>query len=314
MKNYFIINPMAGQGKGIDKLIKQINTTSTYLGENSIIYITESIGDGEKYARRVSQEAYDKNEKIRVFPCGGDGTLNEIINGIFGFHNVSCGCIPLGTGNDFIRNFGNSKDFLDLESQFAGKTIKTDLIKYEGVIDGKYTTRYCANMFNIGFDCNVVDLTARLKTYPLISGSLAYLIAIIGTLVEKKGARLKVEADGKIIEDGDVLLCAIANGSFCGGGIKSSPQASTSDGLFDLNIIHHVSRSRFVKLFPSYTKGKHIDKPGIEKIFLAKKCKSVKITPKAMCFRLCTDGEISTVGEINMEIVKDAFEFIVPKL
>ena len=83
-------------------------------------------------------------------------------------------------------------------------------------------------MFNIGFDCNVVDLTAKLKTYPLLAGSMAYLMAVLCILIRKKGADLRVELDGEVYEDGPVLLTALANGSFCGGGVKSCTQPHVS--------------------------------------------------------------------------------------
>ena len=121
-------------------------------------------------------------------------------------------------------------------------------------------------MFNIGFDCNVVDLTARLKTYPLLKGSIAYLAAVAGILIKKKGANLKIEIDGETVHEGPLLLTAIANGSFCGGGVKSSPKASLNDGLIDANIIYNVTRREFIRKFPAYSKGTHFQLPDIDKI------------------------------------------------
>lgn len=75
---------------------------------------------------------------------------------------------------------------MDIEAQLTGTVMACDAIRYSGMLDGRVQTRYCANMFNIGFDCNVVDLTAKLKTYPLLAGSMAYLMAVLCILIKKR--------------------------------------------------------------------------------------------------------------------------------
>ena len=222
------------------------------------------------------------------------------------------GVVPIGTGNDFCRNFPEDGDFLDMEAQLKGKIIKCDAIMYSGMLAGKEQTRYCANMFNIGFDCNVVDLTAKLKTYPLIAGSFAYLLGVAITIIKKKGANLRVEIDGKVVEDGQLLLTTVSNGGYCGGGVHSSPYASVTDGIMDVNVIYNVSRIKFIKKFPYYAKGTHMELPGIDKILYAGTCKKAKITPLDGTMRLCTDGEIVDAGEIEFEIVPGAFNLLVP--
>ena len=189
IRNIFIVNPKAGQGKGNAKFTDKIKKEAERLGIPVEIYTTAGMGDAEILARQISDEV---KEETRIFACGGDGTLNEVLNGVIGNEKISVGVVPIGTGNDFCRNFPEAGDFLDIASQLNSHPVKSDAIKYSGILAGKEQTRYCANMFNIGFDCNVVDLTATLKTYPLLSGSLAYLMAILAILVKKKGANLKV--------------------------------------------------------------------------------------------------------------------------
>lgn len=310
MKNYFFINPMAGQGKGIDQLIEQIRSAGAELELETEIYITKAVGDGQEQARKIAESL--SGQAARFYACGGDGTNSEIINGAAGFEHIAVGCVSIGTGNDTVRNFPNAGDFLDIKAQLTGHTQKIDLMKYKGIIDGAYQERFCANMFNIGFDCNVVELAARLKQKPLIAGSTAYLLAVMGVFIQKKGIRLTLTEDGKPLIDGEVLLCAIANGSYCGGGMYTSPQASLSDGVFDLNIIKDVKRSTFLRLFPKYKKGTHLQTEGIEEILTIKKCKSLTLTPKENHFYLCADGEIYTAETIDFEIVPDALHFIVP--
>lgn len=311
MKNIFFVNPTAGQGKGINDLVDKINSISESLYADTEIYITKSVGDGENQARKMAEAL--NGQEARFYSCGGDGTNSEIINGIIGYDNVSVGCIPIGTGNDTVRNFKDGGNFSDIESQLLGSKKRIDLIKYCGIINGTYQEKYCVNMFNIGFDCNVVELAGRLKLKPMISGSTAYLMAVAGMFIEKKGINLKLIEGEKTIVDGQVLLCAICNGSYCGGGIYSSPQAVMNDGYFDLNIIKNVSRVQFIKLFPKYQKGTHLSLPNIEKTISIKKCKSLKLVPNEKNFFLCADGEINLAEEVEFTIAPNAVNFIVPR-
>lgn len=317
MKNVFIVNPYAGQGKGNDKFIEKIESVAADLGMPVSVYKTAGVGDGQVLARQIAVEA---SKGTRIFACGGDGTFNEVLNGVMEAQagsEISIGLIPMGTGNDFCRNFPEAGDFVDIRSQLLGSPVPCDAIRYSGMLDGRQQTRYCANMFNIGFDCNVVDLTATLKTYPLVAGSFAYLLAVFSMMVKKKGANLRVEVDGEVRNDGPLLLTAVANGCFCGGGVKSSPEARTDDGLMDYNIIRDVSRLDFIRLFPKYAKGTHMSVPGVERIIDTGKAKHITITPlngegKLGTMRLCTDGEIVDAEKIDMEIAPRAFSLIIP--
>lgn len=312
MRTIFIINPCAGQGKHIDKLEAAIKENSDKLNISAEIYLTKSVGDAETFTRHILENA-SKDEVVRFFACGGDGTLNEVANGAFGHDNAQVGVVPIGTGNDYIRNYGNSKLFMNIGAQLKGQARAVDVIEYAGVIDGRQQTRYCVNMFNIGFDCNVVDKTVEMKTKPLISGSMAYLLSVLAILSKKKGANLGITVDGEMVHNGPNLLCAIANGSYCGGGMYSSPQANTDDGLMDVNIVFDIPRTRFLSIFPSYKKGTHFDRKGIESVIQAYPCKEAVIEPLDGEMRLCTDGEISTTETITMKVKNKAFNFIIPE-
>ena len=315
MKTIFIINPKAGTGKNLDKRKEEITKMAAELGVEVGFYITKAIGDAEKFARLVCKETQISNpdEELRLVACGGDGTVNEVLNGIIGFPNAVLGVVPIGTGNDFVRNFPENADFMDIKSQLQGYTMKSDVIRYSGLIDGKEQTRYCINMFNIGFDCNVADLTQTLKNYPLLSGSVAYLAAIVGMLIKKKGANLKVELDGEVVENGSLLLTAVANGGFCGGGVNSAPTASINDGVMDVNVIYDITRTKFLKKFPYYSKGTHMELPDIDDFLLFRQCKEAVITPLDGNMRLCVDGEIVDAGAVKMEMMPLAVNVLVPK-
>lgn len=309
MKTVFIINPLAGQGEsffladpyGIEALPNQGNIE---------IYITRFPGDATEYVREFCR----KNGGARFIACGGDGTLNEVLNGVIGFEDAEVGIIPFGTGNDFCRNFKTDGLFEDLMAQVNGETVKCDAIKYTTETDGGTVEGYCANMFNIGFDCNVAAMTAEMKKKPFISGSLAYLVSIFVTLIKKKGANLKIEIDGKECHNGRLLLTSVANGCYCGGGIMSNPLASVCDGKININIIKNVSRIKFLTLLPHYMKGTFTKLKNIEKIITGAKCTEIVITPIEGKMKICIDGEITDAGRTKFEICPSVFNFVVPSL
>ena len=170
-------------------------------------------------------------------------------------------------------------------------------------------------MFNIGFDCNVVRLTLKLKQKPFISGSLAYLMAVAGNVIKKSGISLTIKENDEVIREGDMLLCAVSNGAYCGGGIKSAPLAKMDDGEFDVNIINDVSRLKFMKLFPGFRRGDHAGSMrGIENVIDMRRMKSVELLPYGKEeLTICVDGEIQNTRGIKIEICPEALNFIVPK-
>lgn len=322
MKHVFIMNPKSGKVRNRKRLIAEIQEAAQELGADYEIYFTKGQGDGGAYARALC-ERYCKDPgedevgsaRLRIYGCGGDGTINELVNGCFGYKGVEIGAIPMGTGNDYIRNYGKAADFKDIRRQMRGRSVSSDLIGFRAVYNKNITEGYCANMFNIGFDCNVVDLTSRVKRWPLVGGSLAYLISVFLILIRKKGADLRIEyADGRVL-DGKILLIAIANGCYCGGGVKGVPYCELDDGLMDVSVVKNISRTSFITLFPSYAKGTHMKRYKIQaqKIIQYSKETSLKITANGESLRLCTDGEITTQKIVEFSIVPDGFRFAVPE-
>lgn len=311
MKHYFFINPMAGQGKGIDKLIEEIKTTAAELNADVEICLTESVEDGIAKAREAAERL--DGAPARFYACGGDGTNNEIINGAADFPNIALGCVPIGTGNDMVRNFPEAGDFLNIKSQMLGEPKRIDLMTYKGKLNGEMKEGYCVNMFNIGLDCDVVVLTNVLKKKPFIAGSMAYLLAVGGMFLRKKPIHMQLWEDDKLMVDGEVLLVAIANGGYCGGGMNTSPQSCMNDGVFDLNIVKNVSHVQFLNLFPKYKAGTHLEIPGIEKVITTKQSRSLVMIPKQKDFHICIDGEVYRAeGQIEYGMAEGALNFIVP--
>ena len=321
IKHIFITNPKAGK-KRVDLLKKDIRAVWDTAEESYEIYETSSPGDGERYVRKCC-EAFGGSKqgsasgstdsapfsRLRFFACGGDGTLNEVINGSYGYDFAEVGCIPMGTGNDFVRNFPDF-NFSDILAQLKGTPTPCDLIRCEL----SSMTRYCVNMINIGFDCSVVDTTDRLKKTPLVSGSFAYLGSIAVNLIKKSCIKLTAVYPDDSIYKGTALLLSIANGSFCGGGIKGLPKARTDDGLMDVSLVRDVSRTTFVKLFPKYQKGTHLEDPRTGAFLSYSQVGSLRVLPYHQNFKICIDGEIMLTGPANFAVEQKAFSFILPDL
>lgn len=306
METIFIINPEAGQGNKAESLIDKIQSLKEL---DTQMYITKSPGDATSYVKSYCEN----NGPARFIACGGDGTLNEVLNGAIGFSSSEVGVMPVGTGNDFRRNFENDCMFDDILCHIAGSSTRCDAIKYKTSINNEIKSGYCANMFNIGFDCNVADLKNKMQKNPFVSGAMSYIISIFANLIRKKGADLKIEIDGCEIHCGKLLLTSVANGCYCGGGIMSNPLASVKDGFININIIKNVSRLKFLRLLPYYMKGNFLKLKNIHEVILSEKCSKVKITPLNGKMRICVDGEIIDAGETEFEICHNAFNFVLPQ-
>lgn len=305
MKTVFIFNPAAGKGKTVEKLKSEILQTAAKLGVEVEFYDTKAKGDAARFIKEYCKE----NDCTRFVACGGDGTFSEVVNGIAEVPGAVAGVLPLGTGNDFCRNFPKEHDFKNVAALLLGETVKCDAIKYTS----ETVRGYCANMVNIGFDCNVADLTGRLKKKKFIDGSFAYFVSIFIMLIKKKGANIKVIADEKELHSGKLLLNSIANGKYCGGGIQSNPDAELNDGKMDINVVYNISRLNFLSKLPFYMKGTHKKLKNIEKAIYSQKCRKMVVTPLDGTMRICVDGDIIETGETVFEIVPEAFDFIVPK-
>ncbi len=264
MKSIHILNPAAGQGEALK--FKDL--------ENS--YITKGIGDATDYVKKTA------DDDVHFYVYGGDGTVNEVVNGIMqSGKSASFSIVPVGTGNDLLRT-------LDMNNS---DTVLADVLTVNG--------KYAVNAVNTGFDLDVVLKASKYKKKKFVSGTLAYILGVISVLCKKFGKKIKVdyvdENDTAHVFEGESLLAVAANGSYYGGGFKCAPIADITDGLIDLLIVKKVSRLKFLTLIMQYMKGTHIDPktrkpiPSFAKYVVFSKCKSITFSG---IDRICTDGEV----------------------
>ena len=261
MEYAFIVNPASGQGKHGKGLVPQIEELKKAFPDKNIrIYYTRGERDATVLADQIAKEA---EGEVVLFACGGDGTIQEVANGVYGHDNAAMAIVPVGSGNDFVRALGGSADaaekFLKLSNHIGASTKKIDLIKMTWDDNGKTRTHLVDNGINIGFDGNTAILAHDYKLLPGVSGTGSYVLALAKNLVLKKGEDLKIVVDGNEIHNGPLLLATVANGGFCGGGFESCPRADLSDGLLEVLVVNNISRTRFLQMVPKYKAGEIFD-------------------------------------------------------
>ena len=303
MKHYFIVNPCAGKGNKISTLTESIRTACEARGVDYEIYYTKSVGDAEVFIKNVCAENENTENIFRFYACGGDGTLNECVNGVAAYPKHEVAVIPHGTGNDFARNFGGYAPFNDIYAQIDAAPMACDLIKYN--------ERYCINVANIGLDCEVVARTNVIKKNPLVPSKLAYICGLVGEFVKKSGIEFKCKIDGVERENKKYLLAFFANGGFYGGGFHAAPLTELNDGLMDVCFINYVSRITFLGLVGKYKKGTHLTIKNRDKVLEYFKCSKIEIEFNKK-ERICIDGELEECEKLSIEIVKEKIKFAIP--
>ena len=304
MKHIFVVNPAAGKGKKLPALLSAITYACEEVGAEYEIYHTRTVGDGTRFVRETC-EAHPELQ-MRFYACGGDGTLYEVLNGAVGHDNAEISVIPQGTGNDFIRSFTNPEFFSDVKRQLLGEAEKLDLIRYNN--------RYCMNVLNVGFDCDVVQRVAQIKRNPLVPAKMAYMISIADVFTKPLGKNFKILIDDEELIEREFMLAALANAHYYGSGFHVAPNAYLNDGYMDLCLVDRVTRREFVGIIGKYKSGQHVDADGNSAYPFVhyRKCKKVVIeAPQPM--GICGDGEVSPVKSVTVEVMPLAIRFSVPK-
>ena len=301
MTHLFILNSFAGTFDATPEIKAQIEALAI---PDAVIEYTQKAGDAELIARRYAE----KGGALRVYACGGDGTANEALHGLMGFENVALGVIPIGTGNDYVRSLpGKTEDYCNVDKMVHGTTKRVDLLKCED--------RYALNVVSVGYDCEVADRAQKNKRLPLMSGPLAYKLAIVQCLLTKRKHTFTPYADGKRIPIArgfkSRMLAVAAKGKYYGGGIKATPYAELDDGLIDFMAIPTVPISYFAWMFGAFARGEHIDHPKGKTFILHQKCKTLKLDNHGE-IKIGIDGEMFVMKDPEITVVPQVFDIIIP--
>ena len=300
-RNVFIVNPKAGKHDSTQFITDAASRVLS--GIPYEIAVTERPG----HAADIAAALCAGGEDTRIYSCGGDGTLNEIVNGVYRSgcpDNVAVGCVPTGSGNDFIKYFNGMTfaDFLDISRQVSGAPVRIDLLEVNG--------RAAINIISCGYDAAVCDHMANFKKLPLVGGSAAYNMSVVWCLIAYMKNRYKLYADGVQVDDKnhDYLFAIAANGRYYGGGFKAAPTASFDDGLMDFIRIPTVSRLQFAKLVGIFRRGEHLEKLPFCRLV---RCKTMKVASEKPV-NVNIDGEIVKMSDPEIRILPAKLNFIIP--
>lgn len=280
-----IVNPVAGAGKTA-KNLPAIRDTLNMIGLDYSYILTE----GPKHAIELAHEAVKHDYKM-IVSVGGDGTISEIVNGIYhagALKKVLVGIISTGTGADYIRTVGIPRSFEKACMKLIQPSFEeVDLGIVKCQIDGKQQDRVFVNFAGLGFDAEIVRKTT-LK-YKALGKVSAYLMALLTTLTTYRNKNITIEV-GNELEKKTICTVIAGNGRFGGGGMLTTPEANIKDGLLDILVVGNLSKPDLLISLPRIYKGTHLSHPKVNLIRSA----NISIQSDAP-IPIQADGEI--VGE-----------------
>lgn len=257
---------------------------------------TKGPGDAVELARHAALNS------DYIIAIGGDGTCNEVINGMM-MEPASTsvfGVIPNGTGNDFVRDLPPFTPHGFVSSIVAQKHHAIDL----GRINFKHESRYFLNVADIGFGAKVIDTMNRQRLSG-IGGKLSYNLAILRSFFTYRKPNLVVR-EGDFRYEGKSLMIVFSNGTTFGHGLCIAPDAQLNSGALELTIIGNVSLTEYGRNLGNLKSGKKIVHP--EVIYRRFKKLSVTTDDKDLCVE--TDGEIAGRSSIEVEVVPNALQLV----
>ena len=298
MRHIFIINPIAGGRDSTSQIMGQAKALQERYGIACQCILTRRPGHAMETCRALAESGED----LRFYACGGDGTLNEVANGILGFPNAAMTCIPVGTGNDFLKNFGQemAARFQAAENLFDAPQFPLDAIDCNGRIA---LTIACS-----GIDAQIADTVHRYGSSPLLRGRGSYLASVaVNFLLHPIGHRWRVTLDEERI-DGDFALVSVCNGRYYGGGSTPVPQARMDDGVLETILVRTVGKVTFARLFPAYSAGEYWKFPDIARVVRAG---TVRIQSSERIVT-CLDGECFYSNDVTLRLSEKKVNFFGP--
>ena len=323
MKHLIVFNEKAGQGSEAAAFKSQIE--EAFKGLDYELYVTTGPKALISYLREYLKK--HANEQVRVYACGGDGTIHEAANGLVGFENAELAIYPNGTGNDFVKSYSPSKKyediiagagvkrFLDFKKLIEAPVQPIDLSKITGA--SLEEPLYSINVINFGFDAIVGAMGNYYKEHGIPADAKGkeknepYTYALNHDAMKHgRFNDTEVFADGEKLNEKQILLSTLAQGQFVGGKFWCAPKSDNTDGLIDVCVLKTMTFLGLGMIIGGYTKGKHLDHK--KKKVVYRRAKQVKVVaPKPI--DLCVDGEMIKGSEFEIEVVPGAIKLAIPE-
>ena len=296
MKHLFIINPAAGSRDRTADYTKKIKEAFQDREDTYEIVVSGAPGDCQKLTRQAAQTG----EEYRVYACGGDGTLNEVVQGAAGYSNVAVTAFSGGSGNDFTKLFDDPKAFFNIDRLLDAQEETFDLIRCNG--------DFSLNICSVGLDARIGTDVANYKRIPLLQGFRAYAASTVVNVIKGIAEHYVVELNGETLDGKQTLICA-CNGRFYGGGFNPVPDADPTDGLLDVLVIKKVSRLQVAQVIGKYKDGRYKELPHLVRHFRTDKLRILCDKPTSINL----DGELRTAQQVDISVAEEKLRFFYPK-
>ena len=296
MKHLFIINPAAGSHDRTKEYSVTIHEICSARGLDYRIEVSKAPGE----CTRIAREAARTGEEVRIYACGGDGTLNEVAAGAAGYPNAAVTVFSGGSGNDFVKLFNEPKAFFDLERLLDAEEAEFDMIRCNSDL--------ALNICSVGLDARIGTDVASYKRIPLLHGFRAYAASTVVNVIRGIAEHYIVEVNGETI-DGEHTFVCVCNGRFYGGGFNPVPEADPADGLLDVLLVKKVSRLQVPAVIGRYKDGRYKELPHLVRHL---RTKELKIRcDKASPINL--DGELRMAQVVDFQVADEKLRFFYPK-
>ena len=305
MKHLIVLNGSAG---GFDAALKE-KVDEAFKGLDYEIYVTTGPRSVIPFLKEYLAKTKDT---VRVYACGGDGTIHEVVNGVVGAKNAEVAILATGTGNDCVKIYGGKEKFQDFASLIKGEAHPVDVSELTG--EGVEGPLYSINVINFGFDAIVGARGNYYKEHGLPEGTKEgtnpYDYALKHDAMKHgRFNDIEVFADGEKLNEKQILLATLAQGQYVGGQFRCAPKSDNTDGLIDVCVLKTMTYLGLGLIIGTYTKGKHLDKP--RKKIVYRRAKEIKMVSPAD-FDVCVDGEMIRGNNFVVKVIPGAVKLVLP--
>jgi diacylglycerol kinase (ATP) len=299
----FVINPIAGRGRAARiwrRLAPFVADLAAGQGASYTVKFTEAPRHAEELAREAAGEGYD-----RVAAVGGDGTLNEVGNGLVGT-DTALAIISAGTANDIVRTYPIPTDPEGAARlAFEGRAGRIDV----GLVETAQVRRYFINMFGAGFDAEAAALVNELgPVVKRFGGAVAIPVCLVIALIRYRGPRVTLKVDDQVLDIPKIIFSAVAIGRYIGNGMMLLPDAIPDDGLFDIMWAHAMGRLEILRTVLKTPTGRHVEHPRVH-VVRGKRVRLESATP----LRCHLDGEAGGFLPATIELRPKALGIVLPR-
>ena len=297
-----IVNPEAANG-AVGKNWPRIRDFLQAEGARFDAALTEKPGHATQLARQALDDGYRT-----IVAVGGDGTVNEVINGLVVEGSVdpeaTLGIIPWGTGADFTRMLGIPRDYMEAcRHLLRSEPRSVDLGRITCLREGQEVERYFINAAGLGFDGEVAEIVNRFPK--VLGGTITYLTCLLIGLVTYRNKNIELSFDGQPVR-GRVNSVVVCNGRYFGGGMFIAPGAALDDGLFYVVILGNLNKLEVVVNLPRIYKGTHLTHPKVSHF----SAKEIHVEAKERMF-LQAEGELIGEAPATFRVIPRALKVLV---